>query len=752
MSPISNASKLAEFGSGIGTDGAVLQVDNTNKRIGIGTTNPQSMLQVGTGVSVYGNVGIVSATEVRADTLRGDGSNITGVVGVGTLNVRTETVTTSGVSTFAGVTKVTNTTDSTSTTTGALLVSGGVGIAKSLHVGQNITIGGTLTYEDVTNIDSLGIVTARAGVNVSGGQFLVGSGVTIGNAGVATFSGTSDVHLLDNVRLNVGDGSDIALYFDGTNAELSSTGAVFNLTNDDFRLKTSGSETMLRAQSNDKVELMYNNSTKFQTTNNGSYTTGIHTATASLVAGVNADTGVDLRFRANRSSVAATLGNINLYWNDNIVGQMRGIAGEDTTNKDDGHLVFYTSPSGTLSEKLRIASTGNIGINSSVPVSKVDIVYATGTNSSTNNLVHLKSDPGAAYQDRGLFIKIGRDGNYDNSSAHYDIVGSSGNSGVHIFEVQGDEKFRITKTGQVGINSATPNFDLDIRGGGGSGGVSVGTTVFIYSQSHATTTSNKSELRFGFNHSGNNYAHGYIFLEEQGGNAFDGRMNFGVPYNNGGGGSSTRHVLQLQGSTGNVGIGTTIPVASSSAYNSAALHIHQTSNSSAGSQIHLTNGATGGAAGNGSHISMYTDDDLYISNQESDGQIKFATGGTNALTIDDSQNATFTGSLADSKGDVRRIIYQNKTSGYTLVAADAGKAIHISTGGVTINNSLFSAGDAVTIINNSGSNQTITQGSGVTLYDTGDDGSTGNKTLKGRGMATVWFSSASVGYITGNFD
>ena len=152
MSPISNASKLAEFGSGIGTDGAVLQVDNTNKRIGIGTTNPQSVFQVGTGVSVYGDVGIVSCTEVRADTLRGDGTNITGVVGVGTLNVRTETVTTSGVSTFAGVTKVTDTTDSTSTTTGALLVSGGVGIAKSLrvgtelHVGSNVTIGGTLTY------------------------------------------------------------------------------------------------------------------------------------------------------------------------------------------------------------------------------------------------------------------------------------------------------------------------------------------------------------------------------------------------------------------------------------------------------------------------------------------------------------------------------------------------------------------------------------------------------------------------------
>ena len=74
MSPISTASRLADFGSGIGTAGAVLQVDNTNQRVGIGTTNPQAMLQVGTAISMFGSTGIVSAT-----TFYGSGEGLTGV-------------------------------------------------------------------------------------------------------------------------------------------------------------------------------------------------------------------------------------------------------------------------------------------------------------------------------------------------------------------------------------------------------------------------------------------------------------------------------------------------------------------------------------------------------------------------------------------------------------------------------------------------------------------------------------------------
>jgi len=68
----------------------------------------------------------------------------------------------------SGITSLSNTTNSTAFNNGALIVSGGVGIAKSLTVKGNISCAGTVFYEDVTNIDSVGIVTANSGINVSG--------------------------------------------------------------------------------------------------------------------------------------------------------------------------------------------------------------------------------------------------------------------------------------------------------------------------------------------------------------------------------------------------------------------------------------------------------------------------------------------------------------------------------------------------------------------------------------------------------
>ena len=47
-------------------------------------------------------------------------------------------------------------------------VSGSI-LKDPLNLGE-VSIGGTLTYEDVTNVDSIGIITARSGINVSRGQ------------------------------------------------------------------------------------------------------------------------------------------------------------------------------------------------------------------------------------------------------------------------------------------------------------------------------------------------------------------------------------------------------------------------------------------------------------------------------------------------------------------------------------------------------------------------------------------------------
>ena len=53
------------------------------------------------------------------------------------------------------------------------------GITGDITTPGDIGIGGTLTYEDVTNVDSIGVITARSGIDVTGGTITGdGSGLT----------------------------------------------------------------------------------------------------------------------------------------------------------------------------------------------------------------------------------------------------------------------------------------------------------------------------------------------------------------------------------------------------------------------------------------------------------------------------------------------------------------------------------------------------------------------------------------------
>jgi len=81
----------------------------------------------------------------------------------------------------------------------------------------NVSVGGTLTYEDVTNIDSVGIVTARTGVitpNVDVDDFIsVGSNIHLGNAGIITASSFIDdgTNLLTEINTKATTGKAIAM-------------------------------------------------------------------------------------------------------------------------------------------------------------------------------------------------------------------------------------------------------------------------------------------------------------------------------------------------------------------------------------------------------------------------------------------------------------------------------------------------------------------------------------------------------------
>ncbi len=71
-------------------------------------------------------------------------------------------------------------------TGGAVGFPTGVVVTGVATFNNQVSIAGTLSYEDVTNVDSTGIITAKSGVVVSGGDLKVGSAFTVGQSGVVT--------------------------------------------------------------------------------------------------------------------------------------------------------------------------------------------------------------------------------------------------------------------------------------------------------------------------------------------------------------------------------------------------------------------------------------------------------------------------------------------------------------------------------------------------------------------------------------
>ena len=130
--------------------------------------------------------------------------------------------------------KVNSLVPATGTEIGIGTTGGSIDFRCPATFGGNVTIGGTLTYDEVINIDSIGIVTARSGLNVQAGQLDVGSNIKLGNAGVVTatsfvgslsggsvsgtsgaFTGNIDLNS-DTNKLKIGAGDDFQFWHNGS--------------------------------------------------------------------------------------------------------------------------------------------------------------------------------------------------------------------------------------------------------------------------------------------------------------------------------------------------------------------------------------------------------------------------------------------------------------------------------------------------------------------------------------------------------
>jgi len=166
----------------------------------------------------------------------------------------------------------------TSGTAGGLSGSPSITVTDITAVG-NVSIAGTLTYEDVTSVDAIGIVTARTGVRVTTGGIVVSAG-GLDVTGVTTFR--SHVRLGDDDELRFGANDDFKIVHDPNDCRFeNSNGDIkFKNTGSYFFFDEDGGETLASFINDGAINLFHSGSKKFCTTSTGAIVTGVLTATS----------------------------------------------------------------------------------------------------------------------------------------------------------------------------------------------------------------------------------------------------------------------------------------------------------------------------------------------------------------------------------------------------------------------------------------------------------------------------------------
>jgi hypothetical protein len=121
------------------------------------------------------------------------------------------------------------------------------------------------------------------------------------------------------------------------------------------------------------------------------------------------------------------------------------------------------------------------------------------------------------------------------------------------------------------------------------------------------------------------------------------------------------------------------------------------------------------------------------------------------MALSSAGNLTVAGTITDVAGAIRAIPVNTEASTYELVAGDVGKVINAG-GEVTIPASIFSAGDVITLFNNTASGLDIDCSAITTVYKAGTDTnqSSGGLTIDTRGVATILFITTTLCVISGD--
>ena len=303
----------------------------------------------------------------------------------------------------------------------------------SLEVLNNATVGGVLTYEDVTNVDSIGIVTARAGV-------LVGSGITLSKDGDVFFTGiitgngsgltnlatdlvndTSpqlggnlDVNTKNIVfgdsggatddRLTFGAGTDLSIYHDSNNSKITHNGAGgLYIGADTFALqKGDHSENYISMAADGAVELYHDNTKRFETTSYGALVTG------NLKLGDNGKAvfgdGDDLEISHNGTdSIIADTGTGDLYIRgSNDIFFQKGDGSETfmTATDDAGINLYHNNVNKFSTQTYGIAVDGVVTFTKDADDDTTSTIQVNGsamTSTDYNYLMSATNDSGSNF-------------------------------------------------------------------------------------------------------------------------------------------------------------------------------------------------------------------------------------------------------------------------------------------------------------------------------------------------------------------